>query len=171
MDNVIAPFSTIVASGLAIGQILALDQLAFGAEYAWHWNNFTHPLPDKYHLSFVALSSGQVHGFVIASVYQHKDGPMGHINRIAVTKAIEGHGVGSALMRQVHRACKGIPVAAITLEFDASLPVQPFYERLGYAQLTDATQLSDYLTAKNKPVNAPLYTTGQRKVFIHRPAQ
>lgn len=165
MDHVTVPFQAAIENQSISNRIITIDRDAFGEPHVWHWDNFIKPLPFKDELSFLTMRGSDVSGFIIASAYKLGGVTTTHINRIAVATIFNGMGIGRKLVHRVQDACGSVPSSSITLEFDSSLLVRPFYESLGYRPL-QPSYLDCYLNSKGKEHQRLLYESGQRLVFI-----
>lgn len=55
------------------------------------------------------------------------------IKRVFVEPGLQRHGLGRLIMQRLEDRAESLGIAAI--ELDASLPAQPFYDKLGYATI------------------------------------
>jgi N-acetylglutamate synthase-like GNAT family acetyltransferase len=124
--------------------LLVIDRTSFN-DGAWSAENFTYDLPMKWTLSTYAMEANKIIGFVIAS---SPTIGLVHLNRIAISSDVRGHGYGERFMKDLETRCTGMK--SITLEFARSLDVGGFYEVCGY-RYTNKNERRNYLKMKNKP--------------------
>lgn len=85
---------------------------------------------DRYHLA--AQSDGRVVGYACLLI---DVSGAGHVRQVSVRPDLQGSGVGRALMSEVdaQAARLGLPL----LWLNARITAEPFYQRLGYATVSD----------------------------------
>lgn len=77
---------------------------------------------------------GEHDGIVIATCIVGYEGHRGWINRLAVAPALQGGGLGRALMAESERILRGVGCAKINLQVrTTNTQVIAFYQRLGFA--------------------------------------
>jgi GNAT superfamily N-acetyltransferase len=86
--------------------------------------------------AWTAVLDSAVAGYVLASVV---DGE-GHLDQVSVRRAAAGRGIGSRLIDQVCRWAAGEGYDAVSLTTFVEVPWNgPYYERLGFRALEDAS--------------------------------
>jgi GNAT superfamily N-acetyltransferase len=124
---------------------------AFRALEALSWIVDSPPMPVERHRQVIALSTCWVavdnqdlpQGFLSAE--RHGDDL--HILELSVTHALQGQGLGRGLIEAAMAHARADGLRAVTLTTFRQVPWNaPFYARLGFEQLTEAT-LDQRLTA------------------------
>lgn len=112
-----------------LGQIYELEYISFSHPYS---PGFIDALARTDPSTFlVALTNHNVVGYVTATV----SGDLCHVISIAVHPHHRRNGIGSALMREVERACATRGATGMSLEVKRSNVIaRAFYEKLGFAK-------------------------------------
>jgi glucosamine-phosphate N-acetyltransferase len=85
------------------------------------------------HVIFVALKEGRVVGattLIIEQKFIHDGGKVGHIEDVAVSKNLQGEGIGEKIIRFALDYAKKQGCYKTILDCDDK--VRPFYEKLGF---------------------------------------
>ena len=112
-----------------------------GKALAWHHAEALHLLETSHPESrlLVAEMAGEVTGFIYFFPEQDflTGEQQGYIAGFAVSAAAEGHGVGSALLREVEVWCREKGFRVLTLDvFAANSAARAFYARRGFQEQT-----------------------------------
>lgn len=88
---------------------------------------------------------GAIAAFCFGAVDDYFHAPSYEVKELAVTPALHGKGVGSAVMEalETHLAKKGI--VAVTLQTSRTIPAYYFYRKLGYEAVEGNASLSKML--------------------------
>lgn len=132
-----------------IDEIVQLDTLCL-REYGETWTkeNFMLDLPQKGQLSKLAISRGNLIGYLICSSYRNQKGS--HCHRIAVHPEYRELGIAQRLWEECVKECLNLGISGITVEApNSNTPAKNLYAKLGFRLLKGA-ELKDYLSRKGK---------------------
>jgi ribosomal protein S18 acetylase RimI-like enzyme len=99
------------------------------------WNDPRRDIARKLGVQRELFLVGEIDGRLVAAVMAGYEGHRGWVNYLAVEPALQGSGLGRAMMAEVERLLgeRGCPKVSLQIR-RGNLGVAAFYERLGYAE-------------------------------------
>lgn len=129
-----------------VAALVALDRDCFTSKI-WGADGFLRDVTGKWELSHLAFRNGALAGFIVAS---NATPGIAHINRLAVSPAVQRSGVGKDLVARMEQSARGLGLDMATLETDAhEHDVTAVYAKLGYTVASPAERIA-YAARKNK---------------------
>jgi ribosomal-protein-alanine N-acetyltransferase len=112
------------------GALLEIDQICFSADIAFSHGEIASHLNHPKSIAWAAERAGRILGYLIA----HRPTELvTHVITLDVLPEARRQGIGTALMRRMHKESKQLGVHVIVLEVGiANRPAQTLYEKLRY---------------------------------------
>jgi ribosomal protein S18 acetylase RimI-like enzyme len=147
-----------------VDDLCLVDREIF-TENAWVRENFERPLPNKFDLSMIALHTGKLVGYLIASTY----GPgYAHVHRFVVVSDLRRKGLGTKLLLRFEDACLKSSLSNITLESLVDrYEANGFYERMGFKRIS-SEDLVRYVDLKGKTEIAHTFSPNGKVIVYNK---
>ena len=150
-----------------IDELVQLETLCFDDGEAWTKENFLLDLPQKGRLSKLAISEGNLIGYLIGSSYPNQR--KAHWHRSATHPDYRRAKVFTKLHEEFFKECVKLGIEGVTAEArNSATATRNFYSKRGYRPLK-GTELKNYLSQKSKEEQIILFNNdieGRGAYFI-----